>query len=289
VVQQLDMLNQRDGWAVAPDALLQTTDGLTWHPAPASPPGTTERVYFTSPASGYAIAGAALFHTADAATTWQPVATPVAPGATCWVNDSTGWIGDRGPFSSGISTSPNSAASLFMTADAGRTWRSLPLPPVMSDPQFGQRLQCVPPATVWDLLLGGAGAGSQQYALIRSADGGQTWRTVTGLHLQPNTVPQGPGSYATALSVVDAQTAFLGGICGACSPDGRADGVGRTLDGGASWQNYPVVGPPTLRDLAAVTPQRGWVILSGANGQPSTIQATTDGGRTWRTQFTLSE
>lgn len=62
--------------------------------------------------------------------------------------------------------------------------------------------------------------------------------------------------------------------------------VGRTTDGGATWQTAAVPGSDTLqfRDVVAFDDQTAWALSIG-NGASSRIVKTTDGGQTWRTVF----
>ena len=62
--------------------------------------------------------------------------------------------------------------------------------------------------------------------------------------------------------------------------------VGKTVDGGATWQTAVVPGADTLqfRDVVAFDARTAWALSIG-NGASSRIVKTTDGGTTWRTVF----
>lgn len=287
VIKQLDLLNQQEGWAVAEHALIRTTDGRNWTPA-AEPPEPLEQVRFLSPKVGYGVASGKLYRTSDAAATWQEIPAPIAAGGLCFVNEATGWVVNLNGFAAG-SSPPASGTRMFATATAGQSWHEVTLPKVGFGFPLPQELQCVLPNVLWDLVVGDSYAGGEGYWLYRSPDGGQTWKAVIA---NPNTASAKapPGPKPGALSVVDAASAFLSGWCGACWPPGPhtppALTVGRTLDGGQTWHNFPVPGqPPGLSDIAFISAQQGWLAWRGTPAEPSKILTTNDGGQTWVEQY----
>ncbi|HEY8745668.1 MAG TPA: hypothetical protein VIU62_21480, partial [Chloroflexota bacterium] len=181
---------------------------------------------------------------------------------------------------------------IYATTDAGASWQQVALPPALtSEGELGQRLQCAPPGVIWDLFLGGAGAGNQFYALYRGSAGGAPWQLLTGHEISGGLGPE-PGPYAGALSVVSADAAYLTGVCGACYPPSPttppAVAIGGTIDAGKTWQDFPVPGlPPTTNDIAFVTINQGWLVAERSASRSSQIMATVDGGRTWSQQFAL--
>ena len=294
VFAQLDFLNADDGWALGQHTLLHTADGgQTWLPF-GEPPQPLDQMHFLSPTSGYGVADGALYRTADAGTTWQPLATPIAVGGLCFVSVDTGWVVNTSPFqSNGRQAPPPSPTALYATTDAGANWRQVALPAAMtSEGDLGQRLQCAPRGVLWDLFLGGVGAGNQFYALYRGSASGAPWQLLTGHELSGGLGPD-PGSYAGALSVVDADAAYLTGVCFACYPPSPttppAVAIGGTTDAGHTWHVFPVPGlPPTTNDIAFISSNQGWLVAEGSAVRPSQILVTVDGGRTWTQQFVLS-
>ncbi len=95
----------------------------------------------------------------------------------------------------------------------------------------------------------------------------------------PTLAPQDSGteSLLIAAHAVSDDVAWVSGAGGV---------VGRTADGGATWQTAVVPGADTLqfRDVVAFDAQTAWALSIG-NGASSRIVKTTDGGRTWRTVF----
>lgn len=88
--------------------------------------------------------------------------------------------------------------------------------------------------------------------------------------------------------------ASLRGICAVSEKVAWASGtrgtVLRTDDGGAHWENVAVPGAEALdfRDIQAFDAKSAFVLSCGP-GDKSRIYRTTDGGKTWRLQFTNPE
>jgi len=299
VIQQLDFLNASDGWALGRQELLHTTDGgQNWQPA-TEPPQPLDQIHFLGPTDGYGVADGTLYRTADGGATWQPLTTPIAAGGLCFVSQSTGWIVNTSVFlGHGHPTPTMPPTALYATADDGQSWQPVALPSAVARfGGLGQELQCAPPGVLWDLFVGEPGAGNEFYVLYRGADGGAAWQLVTGhelmsAELRDRAGPE-PGPYAGALSVVSASAAYLTGWCGACYPSSPttppAVAIGGTTDAGRTWQDFPVSGlPPTATAIAFVADDQGWLVAEGSANRPSQILVTSDGGRTWATQFTLT-
>lgn len=93
---------------------------------------------------------------------------------------------------------------------------------------------------------------------------------------------------------VSATTAQLRGISAVSGQIAWASGtqgtVLRTLDGGSHWENVSVPGAEKLdfRDVQAFDAGHAFVLSIG-NGDQSKIYKTSDGGRTWKLQFTNSD
>ena len=79
------------------------------------------------------------------------------------------------------------------------------------------------------------------------------------------------------LSAVNENVAWVSGTKGT---------VGRTIDGGATWQvmRVPEAEQLDFRDIEAFSANVAY-ILSIGNGEASRIYKTTDGGQTWKLQF----
>jgi photosystem II stability/assembly factor-like uncharacterized protein len=95
----------------------------------------------------------------------------------------------------------------------------------------------------------------------------------------PERVPQQSGTSVRlqAVSALDRNTAWVSGVAGT---------VGRTTDGGSTWQTGVVPGADTLqfRDVHAVSADTAYVLAAGS-GAASQIYKTVDGGVTWTQQW----
>ncbi|HMX28701.1 MAG TPA: hypothetical protein PKC13_24155, partial [Blastocatellia bacterium] len=104
--------------------------------------------------------------------------------------------------------------------------------------------------------------------------------SVLGLAAEPHWVEQTSGTTARlrGVSAVSDKIAWASGANGTCL---------RTMDGGATWQLLKVPGAETLdfRDVEAFDANTAY-LLSIGEGDKSRIYKTTDGGQTWKLQFT---
>ena len=291
-IEQLDLLNPADGFALGAlgqSVLLHTTDGgAHWQPV-AEPRQPLNQLHFVSPSVGFGVGGGTLYQTVDAGASWRAIPTPISAGGLCFTSVDTGWVVSLGS----LPTQANPpATALIATTDGGRSWQQRPLPGAIARfPGTAQRLGCAQPGTLWDLFYGEPGAGNEPYVLFRGPDGGQSWQAVTGHEISAG-VGAAPGAYAGSLSVVSAQAAFLSGYCGACYPPSPttppAVAVGATTDGGRTWHSLAVDAlPPSTSHIAFISDTRGWLATYGDGARPPEILTTTDGGRSWASQYRL--
>lgn len=313
-IRQLDFSDDHDGWAVADHALLQTIDqGKTWTPV-GEPPAPLTRVQFVSPMIGWGTTAPTLvgsyqtgdvtrdqlYLTLNAGQTWTRVATPGPIASACFVDTRHGWVANA-----------PAAAKPFLdeTTDAGQTWHPVALPPGIPHPNQvsvgapfpWQTLQCVSPRVLWDRVdLGPIGAGGgESYVLDRSPDGGQHWQgVVQHVSHDPSLakVSPVPGKSDGAFDAVDAMTAYLTDTCSiGCWPPEGTTALGRTTDGGRTWQNFPSIPglPAAFTALSFPTPTQGWLLVRWSVPPPagstilparSAILATRDGGMIWTLQ-----
>lgn len=314
-ITALDFVSPSTGWAVGGDALLATTDGgANWQPV-GEPPQPLEKVDFLTTSAGYGVGQGWLFSTVDGGASWRPVATPIPVGDACFTSTTQGWTANR-MFSTGGNSpawtpsggTPSGGTVLFETDDAGQTWQQRSLPDdVTSEDQanvaagnysggtgWGQKLRCIAPSVLWDLVLFDNYAGGEGYAVVQSTTGGQQ---STEVLRNPGTTR--PGPTPGDLFAVSATTAYLTGMCGACDPASAAQpslqpalAIAQTTDGGQSWTNYPIPDLPlTANALSFPTADNGWLVAERASSgatAPSAVLATGDGGVTWTPQEILS-
>ena len=166
-------------------------------------------------------------------------------------------------------TQTGGTAYLYWTADAGRTWRQLPIP-LLYDDTFG--IQAID-RTHAVLQLG--------KGLYSTGDGGRTWRRVP----LPAGEMYGPGAHFLSPSegwYLDLQ------VDPASSEQPTA--LWWTSDGGASWTerwrvnaDHPLSGGVPLEGdkyvLAFRDAAHGWLTVTLVHS--ARLLATSDGGRTW--------
>ncbi|MGH2461752.1 MAG: WD40/YVTN/BNR-like repeat-containing protein [Chloroflexota bacterium] len=231
---------------------------------------------------GWGIAGNALYRTRDGGATWQEQVTPRPVGSLCFADPRRGWV----------ASSSATPTAIFTTSTGGQTWAPVQSPPSTTAPRgipgggWPQELRCASPNVLWDVVTFGGDAGGEGYVVARSPDGGRHWAEIASNQVNPK-VPQGPGHVAGDLTVVDASTAYLIGWCGSCGGYGATE-VGRTLDAGKTWQNFPVFGHPIDAEANAVsfpTVRAGWLVASwhvAPNQTRSALLRTTNDGETWQ-------
>jgi len=244
-----------------------------------------DRVQLVTLDSGWGVAGAALYRTADAGRSWLAQQTPGPIGAFCFVDRNHGWVVNA----------PSAAPGVFVTGDNGSAWQAATISPGAERGVGRHTLRCTTPNVLWDLFDIGAYTAGEGYRLSRSGDGGQTWTaivqnsfSVPSEPVRPSRVQQGPGPYPGVLDAVDATTAYLTGYCSACGGSGFT-ALGRTLDGGTTWRNLVFSDLPGIGAVVSFpTRTHGWVLTERSVGPgevDSAIIATADSGNTWRQQY----
>src|SRR6266542_419858 len=244
-------------------------------------------LHIASRTQGWGVAGGAdqpvegsipattLVHTSDGGRTWTALAAPAPPQTVCFTAPDDGWLAsDRG---------------MWRSVDGGRSWGARPsftLPVPANEPPFFAALQCAAPAAAWVRFDSDDHyAGHSPYALYASGDGGAHWRGVLSTLGAVLTVrlPGGPGTYPGPFSVIDPRRALL------LSPTPAAEVTGAVLisQGGSRLRWLPDLPGSTLfmpRSVSFASAARGWAVGADLAGR-AVLLATTDGGRSWRTQL----
>lgn len=117
-----------------------------------------------------------------------------------------------------------------------------------------------------------AGSAAQTRILLRTTDGGQSWRDVS---------PSGSGQLASAW-LLDDTSAWVVSI-----GQGRGLTIFGTMDGGAHWREATVSDQQALGPvyLNFIDPSHGWLFVShgaAAGSQGGAVYQTLDGGLTWQ-------
>jgi photosystem II stability/assembly factor-like uncharacterized protein len=296
-LDQVDFTDSAHGWAAGPGTLLRTTDGgAQWtslgQPRVGGQCLAVGSVHFVSPAAGYAVAGAGaaggrLLRTSDGGQSWSAVTgAPARVQSACF-----------GSASSGYAATPG---RIYRTTDAGQTWSaSFTEPPATSTQAAGQpagdtpELQCAGLDAAWALFLGsGVALGHAPYLAYATAGGGH-WRavleeTMIESSLRPAVhAAAGAGSEPGPFSVIGADSAVFVGYTPPANGYGAAP-VQLASAGGATVTSLGTVGAINEPLGAAfLTPSQGWVVGENLKAGTFQVEATSDGGRSWTTQYTV--
>jgi photosystem II stability/assembly factor-like uncharacterized protein len=300
-LNQVDFLDSDHGWAAGGGTLLRTADGgATWTPLAEPCQGELSSVHFVSPAVGYAVAaapagssspggpyttatGGTLLRTGDGGATWSAVSSaPANPQSACFANADDGYLG--------------TPAHIWRTTDGGQHWTLALTEPTASGnpttPADTPEIQCAGATGLWALFLGqGAATGHAPYLAYASQDGRQ-WHGVleeqfTETALRPGVkLPEGPGSYPGPVSAIDADTAVFVGYTPplgyGVAPVMLASDNGRALtkEGDVGTIDEPLA-------AAFLSQDQGWVVGENLKTNAFSVEATSDAGRSWTTQYTV--
>jgi photosystem II stability/assembly factor-like uncharacterized protein len=310
VLNQVDFTGTADGWAVGPGALLRTVNGGERWTALAEPRLSghclsVSSVHFVSPVLGYAIAGytsagstsagstggsaaGQLLRTTDGGVSWQqPAGAPAGAQAVCFSTAQDGYLGAPG--------------RIWRTTDAGASWSLAFTEPPVSAGQPASRtaadrpeLGCAARDAAWVLFLGSGAAMMHAPYLAYATGDGAGWHGVLEEPMLESAIrpkvhlPAGPGSEPGPFSVISSGAAAFVGYTPPANGWGAAPLILAT-DGGAvlrSAGDIPAINEPLA--AAFLSPSQGWVVGENLKARTFSIEATTDAGRTWTTQYTTS-
>lgn len=246
--QRMQFLDPQLGWVLYGSSYLhRTTDGgqtwrvievLTREPNTKIPVGLG-RLLMVSPQNGFGVSdmGTHLLRTSDGGLTWR--ATLIREGVVnfsevAFVDAKQSWV-------AGIK------GMLSRTRDGGRTLETLPPTPVRAPLQ----LQFASASVGWLL-------DAQDFRLVRTLDGGQSWQPCQGGQVTPGI----RGFFFRTPTM--GWAAAVGGV------------VLRTTDGCASWQALQTPSTADLNAIQFLDSATGWAV-----GDNDTVLKTTDGGLTW--------
>jgi len=272
----VDFVDATRGWVVGDNGkVMRTVDGgRTWKGQSAPSGHALYGVSFRDRLRGVAVgADGIIVRTVDGGASWRRVTSPVATRLSAVELRPTG-VG----FASG------DGGVVLRTVDGGRTWTRKSLPTRVTC----GALDAYGASKVW---IGGAAG-----AVCRTVDGGRSWKRLTGGQWRAlgGVVRGGAELWTTAVdrllrsadggaswraaAIVDGASfndlAFAEGDAWAVGDGGL---VLRSADGGATWAQ---LSPPTDRQLRAVAaPAAGVAWVAGAD---STLLTTDDGGASWR-------
>jgi photosystem II stability/assembly factor-like uncharacterized protein len=232
-----------DGWVgtiTTEQRLFKTQDGKTWTDMTASLPALPSAICgISSPSKNVVFASgtqfpnreAAVMHTADGGQTWNSISMAAHANLlidTFFTDDLHGWVvGGRG----GKSYKKLTPVIMF-TADGGKTWEDKLLNSGIDFPkgEWGWKIQFLTPQIGFVSLENDTAA-----AILKTTDGGQTWKRIEVRDPQRNVELEGVG-------FINENVGWVGGWghnFTSGNPDGTTSG---TTDGGATWFDANDVG-----------------------------------------------
>jgi len=269
VVSDLDFTTPTDGWLLgrtcgdeaACKVVLRTRDGgRTWSQLSGGPPGDPNRISVGGDGTIYAF-GAGLSVSHDGGASWD---SELGDGKVKAVLDVEPEGTDVWALTVSVCATPCPGA-IWRSADAGRTWRSEPLP--ASGPGADGQLVRQGGGQAWRL---GVEEDETTFLLEHTDDDGITWSRLA-FPCDPVT------TRAARLAVVDAAHLWL--ACGADNATAQqGKQVFRSSSGGTQWTQAADPGLlGHLSGIAAADAERAFLAL-GRN----TMLATLDGGQSWQ-------
>lgn len=291
---QVAALDAQHVWVGGEHGLLHTADGGAHWERTLADQGATLRLSIVAPGQGYVVvadsAGARagrLLTTEDAGATWHARPTPTPVQALCFESRARGWISE--------------GTAVWRTDDGGASWTTVFTMPTAAAagggpaPGFRAELACGGDGVVWALFETPGGMSQVGWALYRTPDAGATWTPLAAsAQFFPATgVPRTHGGWSrVGLAAVDQATAYVLGVCAACSLPGTQElgtvSLAVSRDAGADWEVLPPVpdlsGPAALQTLpqaSFIGLDNGWLVAASADRR---LWTTRDGGRSWQVQ-----
>jgi hypothetical protein len=301
-LNQVDFIDGEHGWAAGGGALLRTANGGASWTALAEPcPGADlTSVHFVSPDLGYAVAakpsgqqpspgqdttalGGSLLRTTDGGSSWSPVTSaPANPQSACFANADDGYLG--------------TPAHIWRTTDGGQNWTlALTEAGATGSADAGAdtpEIECAGASGLWVIFLGQGAAMEHEPYLAYASQDGHEWHgvleeTYIESALRPGIkLPQGPGSYPGPFSALDAGSAVFVGYT---PPEGYGvapvmlasdNGYTLTSEGDVGAINQPMA-------AAFLSQDQGWVVGENLKTNAFDVEATSNAGRTWTTEYTV--
>ena len=295
----VDFVDGSHGWAVGARHLLVTTDGGSHWTALPEQCKAIRQVHFVSPKVGFAIAGGidlsgapsplapvrrgVLLTTSDGGRTWHRATAPADAQSVCFGTPKRGWLGADG--------------ALFRTIDGGRSWqptsarvrsRNLSYPALMT-------VRCAGADSAWAQAIGPGGEMSQEPHVGFHAGPGGTAAIFAELYFQnPGSAPHAgsAGSYAGPFSAISPSVAAFIDWCVACGA-GTAPWILAVQGGGTLRREGNVKDLNVATGASFVSQRQGWIVgaqirfgPSGTSRMTWRVVSTSDGGRTWRVEYT---
>jgi photosystem II stability/assembly factor-like uncharacterized protein len=286
-----------------------TSHPSVWRQVSSATDQHLREVQFPTSLVGYAIFDDGIIKTADGGTTWTNLSLPSSGSvrALHFLTANQGLVGGG----------ENGLPFILRTENGGASWTSASLAFGIDGPitdltvapgedsrgyavtasfttgqltRQGQVLRTLNAGSSWTVVPGIPdtffnGAVSHSYSpfsvlvssggtLYRSTDSGSSWQTLFNL---------GGAFPIQAISSVDTRNTFVGGLNGLLR---RASSITPTPP---VFTSPAVFSSGAIQDVHFATLDRGWCAIAGAgSGGVATIFGTSDGGLTWREEFSVS-
>lgn len=280
---QIEFSSNTQGWALASAAsgqkpvFLTTTDGgATWK-KPYNGNLRFTKIDKQSGSTGFAYTTSGVYKTINGGAAWTVIPTPANTRGGYFQDSNTGWVIK-------MVSGSNSGYRIMQTIDGGSKWTtalSVGSLEVSGGEIYANGKQ------VWAILYGGAGMSQVSYSVYASSDSGQSWRQVFGQSTAgggkaPGTGalgngegPAQPGGHPGNMQFIGSTIAYLAGG----SPAGGKVAVGRSLDGGKTWNNMPATIDGISADISFLSQNVGYLTVT--DSLTPSIYMTKDGGKTW--------
>jgi hypothetical protein len=294
----VDFVSASDGWAVGTGSLLATTDGGAHWVSLGEPCPLIRSVHFTSALDGYAVAGGnvtavggfgtevpdtggVLLVTDDGGHIWGKVASPANAQTVCFSGARDGWLGANG--------------QLYRTGNGGQSWTAMTAPPSTNQAGYvaSMSVECASQDSAWAVRAGpGAGMSQQPHVAYHAdASGVTAIYAEQYYHLHGDPATNSPGAYSGPFSALSPSAAVFIDSCAPCNA-GTAPWAVATSSGAALAEQGNVGGLNFADAAAFLSPQTGWVAGTfsevpgkGKSRHQQRIVATSDGGKTWHTEW----
>ena len=219
--------------------------------------------------------------THDGGRSWARMSTPANAQTVCFSGTQDGWLGANG--------------QLYRTANSGRSWTALTAPPATNEGGYvaSMSVQCAGPDAAWAVRSGpGAGMSQQPHVAYHADASGVTAIYAEQYYrLSGDPATSSPGAYSGPFSALSPQSAVFIDSCSPCNA-GTAPWAVATSSGAALAEQGNVGGINFADAAAFLSPQTGWVAgvymdvpAKGKSRYQQRIVATSDGGKTWQTEW----
>lgn len=284
-VQQIFALNGQQAWAMTEDrGLIRTTDGGNHWSIAGTVPGQGQFLHFSSASVGYN----GSYRTGDGGKTWSKLPIPdQTVDQPYYHDDQNGWA---------VTRNTDKKFNFVHTTDGGRTWQTV-LTRTTNAMVNGAVIRSAGVKDAWIELIGDSGMNQTAYSLWHTTDGGKQWRIVLnnatagggpapGVNDEEKQAHKNEGTAPGMLYVVNSQAALMGGYCAPCDAPNT---IGRTKDGGKSWNNgKQSFGGYKNQQIGMADAEQGWAIFSDSEQAP-VMYVTRDGGTSWKKAHTFDK